>query len=233
MLHLCRWQQLNTRVSPAPAAPPPPARSGVVCSAGRSSRRRSIIKYRPSVDRTRKDKTKLRDAPRNFNDLDPDSPQFPGRLTTEINSCNGPLQLSKLIQEHGERFSGTQATMALARLAAFATFQALDEEQVTAQTRAVRRCMIMLRERADDCDLVSYARATYAMGRLGLRDNEILSLITSEAYDRLNLLSPDGLAALIAGLAALDYRPPQGWLDRFTLEVYTRCEGCMGRCCVR
>jgi hypothetical protein len=179
-----------------------------------------IIKRRTPPPAKRK-KRRYRDEPHQL-DLDPSSPRFSGRLTTEINSANGPLQLARLVQEYGPYFSGTQVTMALARLAAFATFQSLASEQLAAHSRATRRCVLLLRSRLADCDLISYARSTYSLGRLGVYDQSLMEAVVAEVYDKLNLFSPDSLAALLAGMAALGHRPPDAWLDRFALEVYTR-----------
>ncbi|GLC51598.1 hypothetical protein PLESTB_000519800 [Pleodorina starrii] len=185
-----------------------------------AERRRMIIKRRTPPAAQRK-KRRYSDEPHDL-DLEPQSPRFSGRLTTELNSANGPLQLARLVQEYGLYCSGTQVTMALARLAAFATFQQLNPEQLAAQTRATRRCALLLRARLADCDLISYARASYSLGRLGVYDEDLMAGVVEEVYDKLNLLSPDGLAALLAGLAALGHRPPDAWLDRFALESYTR-----------
>ncbi|KAG2494189.1 hypothetical protein HYH03_007547 [Edaphochlamys debaryana] len=257
-------------------------------ASGAKRRRRSLIKRRdlPSGAKRLK-KRRYRDEPNagpsgpdsGSGGLDPQSPKFPGRLTSEINAANGPLRLAVLLTDYGTRFSGTQATMALARLASFAAFLALAPEQAAAQARATRRCVLLLRQRlaaaraapgpglgtgvgaglgpsgttlapvgggqagpgtglgfgtvdlaalgpatgaGPDLDLTSLARASYALGRLGVYDAEVMDLIAADAYDKMNLMTPDALAALAAGFGALGHAPPQGWLQRLCLEVYTR-----------
>ncbi|EFJ49960.1 hypothetical protein VOLCADRAFT_89276 [Volvox carteri f. nagariensis] len=211
------WPGLGFILSPAAGHRLPPYTATITCMA---TRRRMIIKRRTPPASQRK-KRRYMDESHSLG-LDPQSPRFSGRLTTEVNSANGPLQLLRLVQEYGLYFSGTQVTMALARLAAFATFQQMSAEQLAAQTRTTRRCILLFRQKLRDCDLISYARASYSLGRLGVYDEDLMAEVTEEVYDKLNLLSPDGLAALLAGMAALGHRPADRWLDRFALEVYTR-----------
>ena len=187
----------------------------VVCKAGK---RRPIIKRR-SVSPVQRRKLKYRDEPR---ELTAGDLLNPGQLTSLINSVNGPLQLTRLLQQHAVQFSGTQASMALARLAGFALYEELDEEQLAAQARSARKCALLLKQRIGDCDVNSYARASYALARLGLRDEELLAALVHETEGRLDLLPPDGLTALLAGLATFGHRPSEQWLSRFCLEVYAR-----------
>ncbi|GIL61112.1 hypothetical protein Vafri_15491 [Volvox africanus] len=189
----------------------------IICMA---QRRRMIIKRRTPPAALRK-KRRFADESQSL-ELDPQSTRFSGRLTTELNSANGPIQLLRLIQSYGLYFSGTQVTMALARLAAFATYQELSDEQLAAQARATRRCVLLLRQRLHDCDLISYARASYSLGRLDIYDEGLMAEVVEEVYDKLNLFSPDGLAALLTGMSLLGHRPPDRWLNVFALEVYTR-----------
>ncbi|GLI68557.1 hypothetical protein VaNZ11_013020, partial [Volvox africanus] len=179
-----------------------------------------IIKRRTPPAALRK-KRRFADESQNL-ELDPESTRFSGRLTTEINSANGPIQLLRLVQSYGLHFSGTQVTMALARLAAFATYQELSDEQLAAQTRATRRCVLLLRQRLHDCDLISYARASYSLGRLEIYDEGLMAEVVEEVSDKLILFSPDGLAALLTGMSLMGHRPPDRWLDIFALEVYTK-----------
>ncbi|GFR48633.1 hypothetical protein Agub_g10549 [Astrephomene gubernaculifera] len=215
-----RQSQYASKLNPVPPLVAPRTRASSLLVTCSTDRRRSLIKRR-SVPRAQRKKQRYRDDSHSA-DLDPSSPRFPGRLTSEINSASGPLQLAKLIQEYGLHFSGTQATMTLARLAAFATFLNLSEEQLAAQARATRRCVLLLRSKVYECDPLSYARGAYALGRLGVYDADLMALVVQETYDKLNLFAPEALAALVSGLGALGHVPPEEWLDRFALEAYTR-----------
>lgn len=189
----------------------------MLCKAGK---RRPLIKQR-SVPAAQRRKLKNRDEARAL-DLDPDSPKYAGQLTSLVTGANGPLQLAKVVQEHGPRLSGTQVSLALARLAAFATFMQLSAEQQAAHARTARKCALLMRQKVADCDLNSYARATYALARLGLHDAQLLDALVRETEERLGLLTPDALAAMLSGLAVFGHRPSDEWLGRYCLEVYAR-----------
>ena len=54
--------------------------------------------------------------------------------------------------------------------------------------------------------------------------------LVAATFDRLNLLPPDSLAALVTGFGALGHAPGAQWMDRFCLESFARCVGgCGGR----
>lgn len=58
--------------------------------------------------------------PRRLN-LDPASPEFEGRLRTEITSVFGPAMLEKILQDYGPQLSARNASLLLSMLAGFAT----------------------------------------------------------------------------------------------------------------
>lgn len=76
----------------------------VVC--GNTGKRRRLIKTR-IVRPYLRSKRKFADEPHRLS-VAPDSPEYAGRLTTAINSTNGPLQLTALLNEHGLNLSATQ-----------------------------------------------------------------------------------------------------------------------------
>ncbi|KAG2422370.1 hypothetical protein HXX76_016095 [Chlamydomonas incerta] len=246
-----RTQRASRSAATSAAASPRAAIGG-----GSGSRRRALIRRRPQPRGSARRRRRYRDEAGLLPDMDTDSPRFPGRLTTELGSANGPLQLAALLAEYGAYMSGPQVALALGRLAAFASFQALSPEQLAAHRRAARRCCLLLlqpglggggggsslgavglaalgvagggtgsgepRPRLAECEPLSLARASYALGRLGLYDSQLLELLVQESGTRLHLFAADALAALLGGLAALGHRPPAQWWDRYSLEVYAR-----------
>ena len=47
--------------------------------------------------------------------------------------------------------------------------------------------------------------------------------LVAATFDRLNLLPPDSLAALVTGFGALGHTPGTEWMGRFCLESFARC----------
>jgi hypothetical protein len=60
----------------------------------------------------------------------PDSPEFSGRLLSEINAANGPRQLLSLVQQFGPHLPAGQVAAVLSRLAGFVGGGGLEKEQV-------------------------------------------------------------------------------------------------------
>lgn len=85
----------------------------------RLERRRPIIKKR-QLTRRQKLKAPLKDAVRRLN-LNPESPEFEGRLRTEITSVVGPNMLEKIVQDWGQYLSPRNHSFVLSMLAGFVT----------------------------------------------------------------------------------------------------------------
>ncbi|MEW5300369.1 MAG: hypothetical protein WDW36_003305 [Sanguina aurantia] len=194
----------------------------VVC--GNTGKRRRLIKTR-IVRPYLRSKRKFADEPHRLS-VAADSPEYAGRLTTAINSTNGPLQLTALLNEHGLNLSATQVTMALGRLAGFASTGAqLSLPRAEALQRSAAKCMLLLGQegRLAQCDHVGLARTAAAMGVLSLHgEREVCVRLAEGCERRLGLFKPDSMAGLLGGLAALGHNPGEAWLERCCMEVYAR-----------
>lgn len=80
------------------------SRMSIVC--GDTGKRRRLIKTRV-VRPFMRGKRKFADEPHRLS-VSVSSPEYAGRLTTAINSTNGPLQMEYLLNEHGLNFTATQ-----------------------------------------------------------------------------------------------------------------------------
>lgn len=187
-------------------------------------KRRPLIKRRPRLLGSQRKKQRYQDDP-DLVKLIPGQPVVEGRLTTDINTVNGPQQLYALVTAAESCITTQQLSMALARLAGF---KSAPRRFTSAQNLMVRtaaeHCVALLKQKGLDpgTDHTSFARMAMALAHLGTADKDLLDAIVLQSEGKLHLFKPDSAASLLAGLTACQHRPSDTWLQRYCLEVYVR-----------
>jgi hypothetical protein len=102
----------SAAATPAARAAAPPS-----SAAPPLARRRPLIKRRKMTRRQRMVAPR-KDVPARL-EVDPESPEFEGRLTAALASAWGPISLGKLLADYGGAMSGEHLSLALSMLAGF------------------------------------------------------------------------------------------------------------------
>ncbi|KAG1672773.1 hypothetical protein FOA52_002761 [Chlamydomonas sp. UWO 241] len=107
-----------------------------------------------------------------------------------------------------------------------------DDDDIAALiTGAARRCASVLLLRsggggtggsAGGLEPMPAATALLSLGRLRVYNGALCEAVVALTFDRLGQLPPDGLAALIGGLADVGHAPSGEWLGRFCVESFAR-----------
>ncbi|GAX73511.1 hypothetical protein CEUSTIGMA_g963.t1 [Chlamydomonas eustigma] len=199
----------------------------VYCKTGR---RRPMISVPSKLSAKQRKRSKYKDIPRRLVGITPDQPEFEGRVLTELSSARGPLQLNALVLQFGPSLTPSHLAAALSRLAGFQVLAApkggLPQDSEAIVSLTARRCAAVLLYKCEQVTPMQTAQCMYALSKLGVYDKGLCDALTAQTYERLNVLPPDSLAALITGCGAFEHKPAEPeWLDRFSLESYAR----MGR----
>eukprot|EP00878_Enallax_costatus_P018071 GHUV01019013.1.p1 GENE.GHUV01019013.1~~GHUV01019013.1.p1 ORF type:complete len:662 (+),score=160.67 GHUV01019013.1:433-2418(+) len=182
------------------------------------SRRGALVNIRVAPRRYR-----LRqsfDQPRNVR-VSPSDPTFEGRLTSEINSCYGPRQLSKIIKDFGPNLTADHCAAAIALLAGLVTSKQPTIEDIEAvyQPPAARVADIFT-AKISQASMMDCARVVYGLARLRLHVPRLLAAVEQHTAGQLSNATPQALAGIAVGLSHWGYKPRDGWIQELMTQSF-------------
>lgn len=132
--------------------------------------------------------------------------------------------MAHVLAHVGQHLDAFHLTSAISRLAGFALYKRLPEDMMEERVRAPARTAAgLLLPRLQNLDGDVLSRALYGLSRLGVHDTQLLEASMELSLSLMSTCRDvQSFSALIATFAAADQRPPQRWIDKFCMEVYTR-----------